>query len=353
MSAPEPAAAQPVVAEAAPASTLTLRSSAFRRGREAGWRELETLVEKAERRGVAALDVEELQRLPALYAASVSSLSVARAVALDRNMLLYLENLSLRAFLLVYGPRESPLAALRRFLTRGFPQAVRAVGWPILLAALAEIAGGVAGFRLAGGDEAWAEALIPGDLLDGRDASSTREALLTDEIFAPWPGFTEAFVVFANSLFRHNALVGLLTFGLGIMAGAPTLMLMAYQGLVFGAWLALHSNRGLTVEALGWVSIHGVTEDLAVILCGAAGLIVAKGVLFPGPSSRLDNLAREGRTAAKLVVGAVGMLFVAGLIEGGFRQLVASTPGRFGFAAVTAVLWLGYFLRAGRKGQNT
>ena len=84
-------------------------------------------------------------------------------------------------------------------------------------------------------------------------------------------------------------------------------------------------------------------------MCGAGGLVIARGVLFPGAAARLDNVAVVGRTAARLVVGAVAMFFIAGLIEGGFRQLIASTPGRFAFAAATLALWLAYFLRAGRR----
>jgi uncharacterized membrane protein SpoIIM required for sporulation len=336
-------------APGAAASSLTLRSNAFRRGREAGWRELERLVEKADRHGMGALDVEEVQRLPTLYAAAISSLSVARSIALERNMLLYLENLSLRAFLLVYGPRETLIACARDFFRRGFPQAVRASALPIMLALVAILAGVAAGYLLAKDDEAWFSALVPGDLAGGRGRASTRESLLETEIFAPWPGFAQSFVVFANFLFRHNTVVGLMTFGLGVVGGVPTLMLLVYQGLGFGAFLALHANRGLATDFLGWVAIHGVTEFGAIILCGAGGLVIAKGVLFPGPAARLDNVAAVGRTAARLAVGAVAMFFIAGLIEGGLRQLVASTPARFAFAAATLAVWLAYFLGAGRR----
>jgi hypothetical protein len=36
------------------------------------------------------------------------------------------------------------------------------------------------------------------------------------------------------------------------------------------------------------------------------------------------------------------MFFVAAILEGGFRQLVASTPGRFAVAAATALGWIAY-----------
>src|SRR5262245_44436107 len=120
---------------------IVLKSSEFRKGREAGWRELEGLVTRVERRGVRSLSLDELQRLPILYRAALSSLSVARTIALDRNLLLYLEDLALRAFLAVYGPRANPLEGLADFFGRELPAAVRSARWHILIAALALIAG--------------------------------------------------------------------------------------------------------------------------------------------------------------------------------------------------------------------
>ena len=117
-------------------------------------------------------------------------------------------------------------------------------------------------------------------------------------------------------------------------------MLLAYQGIVFGAFMGLHFNRGLLVDFLGWVSIHGVTEFGAIILCGAGGLVIAQNILFPGRHSRMDNLAAHGRSAAQFAVGAVFMFFVAGLIEGGLRQLVADTDRAFCHRALTGAAWL-------------
>src|SRR6202035_6161771 len=106
------------------------------------------------------------------------------------------------------------------------------------------------------------------------------------------------------------------------------------------AVIGLHYDRVLAVDFLGWVSIHGVTETSAVLLCGAAGLVVAEKILFPDRYSRVDSLAIHGRLAAEIAVGAVLMFFVAAILEGGFRELVASTPGRFAVAAATSVGWL-------------
>lgn len=351
----EPLAANPAlgIAQSSIARpALVLRSTEFRKGREAGWRELETILALIDKRGIKAPSADEMQRLPVLYRGVVSSLSVARAIALDRHLLRYLEDLSLRGYLAVYGPRSSALEALRAFLLRGFPAAVRAARWHIVIATLALLVGVLAGYFLVRSDEDWFRGLVPNGFGEDRSVSSTAEHLRKTEIFAPWPGFAQSFVVFANSLFRHNSVIALMSFGLGFLAGVPTILLIAYQGLILGAFIELHAKRGLFVDFMGWISIHGVTEIGALLIAGAGGLAIAEKIVFPGRLSRVDSLARYGKEAAQLGGGAVIMLFIAGLIEGGFRQLIDSTMGRFAFAAVTACLWLAYFLSGRSKAQQ-
>jgi uncharacterized membrane protein SpoIIM required for sporulation len=337
------------MSDSGPPNAIKLKSSEFRRQREAGWRELELLLERARSRGVTALAPAELERLPLLYRSALSSLSVARAIALDRYLLLYLEDLALRAFLVVYGPRTRWLEACGDFFRRGFPAAVQTARWHVLVAFLALVAGSVVGFTLTVGDEAWFSAFVPASLAGERGPSSTRDDLLTGEIAAPWPGFIDSFLVMANFLFRHNTMVGILSFSLGAAAGVPTLLLTVYQGLIFGTFVALHYNRGLAWEFIGWVSIHGVTEFGAVILSAAGGLLVAEKALFPGRFSRLESLARCSGDAARLAMGAMLMFFVAAILEGGFRQLIQSTPLRLGIGFGAGALWIWYLSRPVRQ----
>jgi uncharacterized membrane protein SpoIIM required for sporulation len=198
-------------------------------------------------------------------------------------------------------------------------------------------------------DESWFLALVPADLAGDRGPDSTAAELRKDELFKPYPGLVEAFALFANLLFDHNSLVGILIFGLGVAGGVPTILLLAYQGATLGAFLALHANRGLLIDAIGWISIHGVTEMSAMIVFGAGGLVIAQRMLFPGQSSRLESLASEGRTAARIAIGGVLMLFVAAILEGGFRQLVQPTAWRLAIGATTGMFWLVYFGLVGRR----
>jgi len=331
----------------AQAAAPALRSVEFRREREATWRELEALLAEADRRGLRRLSAEQLARLPHLYRAALSSLSVARSISLDRALTEYLENLVGRAYLVVYGTREPLRGQLAAFFAWQLPAAVRSAKWHVLIASAVVLAGAVAAFQLTSSDLDHYYTFV-GGMADGRTpASSTAE--LRAGLYDDGGGAAELLALFAAKLFSHNARIALLAFSLGFLAGLPTLLLLVYNGLTLGGFAALYHARGLGVDLWGWLLPHGVTELLAAILCGAAGLLLAHGLVFPGARTRLDSLRERGRAASAIVLGAVLMLLVAGLLEGLFRQLVTSVPVRYGVASATAAWWSFYFGFVGRR----
>jgi uncharacterized membrane protein SpoIIM required for sporulation len=328
-------------------SELRLKSVEFRRDREASWRELEAVLEAAEGRGVSRLDFRQLSRLPVLYRAVLSSLSVARAISLDRNVTGYLEGLAGRAYIAVYGVRRPLGVALAGFLARRFPGELRAHRWYLAVAAAMFVLGVASGFVMTSRDIDAYYRLVPAELAQERSPTSSVEEL-RDVLLGPG-SLAGGLNMFASFLFRHNSQVGILCFVLGFAAGLPVFYLLFTNGLVLGALASLHHQRGLGLAFWGWVLPHGVTELTAVVICGAAGLVVARALLVPGPHGRLYDLAVAGRRAGILVLGAVVMLFVAAGFEGYFRQLVHDTPIRLLTAAAMSVVWCLYFGFAGRE----
>lgn len=331
-------------------TTVRLRSLEFRREREPIWRELEALLDLAQRQGFHALAAEDVARLPHLYRATLSSLSVARAISLDRNVVDYLESLAGRAYFYVYGTRRHLREEVADFFLYRFPAGVRRCKWYVALAALFLLLGVATGFLITLDNQDRFYGFVDEAYAQGRGpASSTSElrAVLYDE-----QGLDGALTTFAAFLFTHNAKIGLLSFALGFVAGLPAILLMFTNGLVLGAFAALYHARGLSVDLWGWLLPHGITELFAVVLCGGLGLVLARAVVFPGRYTRLGNLARHGREAGVMVVGAVLLFFVAGLIEGIFRQMVTDVSVRYAVAALTAAWWLFYFGFVGRARQR-
>ena len=327
---------------------LELKSASFRAERESSWRDLERLVATVERRGVRALSANDLSRLPVLYRAALSSLSVARAISLDRNVLDYLESLSARAYLAVYGSRRHLREALSDFFGRSFPGAVRAHRWQVLLAFGLIALGALTGFALTLKDVERFYAFVEPALAQGRGPTSSTESLR--EVLYDRTGLAQALTSFAMFLFGHNARIGLFAFAVGFAGAVPAALLMFANGLALGAFAALYHSRGLSLDLWGWILPHGVTEFTAVALCGAGGIALGQALVFPGRDERLASLAARGRAAGVMAIGAVVLFFLAGLVEGIFRQLVHSVPVRYAVAAASAALWTSYFLLAGRRG---
>ena len=325
---------------------LRMPSVRFRQEREASWRALEALVDRVQRSGLSSLSPEELARLPVLYRAALSSLSVARAIALDAALLAYLNALAARAHVVLHGGREPFAPAFRRFWARTFPRAVRSLRWHTLVAVLLTGLGTGVAWRELARDPARFSDFVPPAYAQGRGPEASDEDLraVLDRKETP----RSALIHFSSFLFTHNASIGLAALGLGFAAGVPTSYLVLTNGLVLGAFGWLYGSRGLGREFWAWTLPHGVTEIWAILLCAAAGLRMGQALVFPGRRSRLASLREAGDVAGVVALGCVAMFLVAGLIEGVFRQTVGAQAIRWAVAGSTFVLWSLYFSLAGR-----
>jgi len=324
-----------------------LPSARFRIERESDWRRLEALLDRIEKGSAAALDEEELLALPTLYRATVSALSVARETSLDRALLDYLEGLSTRAYLSLYGVRGRLGPRVLDFFRHDWPLAVRDLWRETVAAALLLAAGTIAGYVLVRVDSAWFLSLA-GGMAEGRTPEASTQTLREVLYHGAKPG--DALELLAGFLFTHNAQLALVCFALGFLLAVPSSIFLITNGLTLGAFLALYASRGLAGELTGWLAIHGTTELFAIILAGSAGMRIGWAVAFPGQLSRLDGMAVAGRQAGTVMVGVVVMLFLAALLEGFARQIVTSEVLRYAVGGSMLVLWCAYFYRpAGRR----
>ena len=319
---------------------ILLRSRRFRKEREAEWRRLEELLDRVSSKSAAALSDEELVALPRAYRSTLSALSVARATSLDRNLVDYLESLCTRAYYFIYGSRSTMGERVMQFLRRDWPVSVRTIWRETLVAAVVMFAAGLVAYSLVMSDPDWFYSFMPEDLAQGRTPAASTEAL-RDTLYHD--GDEAGLSTFATFLFTHNAQVALFAFALGFAFCAPTIFLLAYNGLIIGAFVALFASRGLGFELGGWLLIHGVTELFAIVIAGGAGMRIGWAIANPGELSRLAAAAEAARSAALALAGVIVMLFAAGLLEGFGRQLITSDILRYAVAIATGLFWCAYF----------
>ncbi len=327
-------------------AAAALRSDRFRQAREGDWQRLDAIVTRLEKGSFRKVSDEDLLALPVLYRTVASSLSVARETSLDAATLGYLESLVQRAWYQVYGPRQSMGTWARRFLGGGLSKAVREI-WPDILIALAVmVAGTIVGWLLVSHDPEWYHALVPGQFADERVPGATRE-VLRGTLFGH--SNEPAMSAFAAYLFSNNAQVSILAFALGFAFGVPSLLLLVHNTGGLGAMLWLYWDKGLLLDFVGWLSVHGTTEMFAILLAGAAGLHIGRAMAFPGGRSIMTATAEAGRRAATVMAGVVLMLVVAAMLEGFARQLIDNTQGRLSVGISMLVIWCAYFFALRRR----
>ncbi len=321
-----------------------LKSYRFREERQADWVKLDRILTRAENSGVAGLSDDDMTALPRLYRQAVSSLSVARSISLDQNVIAYLESLCTRAYFFVYGARTSLGERIVSFFRRDWPGAVSRAVLPTLLSTLFLIGGWLLAFLLCLQDMEWFWTFHGhAAALDGRTPDATVE-FLRSTIYTDRSEIDDgALTAFSGYLFNNNAQIALFSFALGFAFGIPTAWLLTYNGVMIGALYAVFWDKGLGYEFTGWLMIHGVTELFAIILAGAGGFMIGGAVAFPGNRTRLASARNAGQGAANIAMGCVIMLVIAAILEGFGRQLINSDEVRYTIAGFTLLLWLAYF----------
>lgn len=326
---------------------VVVNASRFRAAHEADWERLEALITRMEKRSIRALSDDDILALPLLYRTTLSSLAVARDTSLDRGLIVYLEQLTTRAYFQIYGVQTSVWRQLGHFFARGWPEAVQSLWRETLVCVLLTLASAVVAFLLVRSDPTWFYGIIPESLAGGRDPSASAQSLRG----TLYDRQNDMLATFATYLFTHNSQVAIFAFALGFAFAVPTVLLILYNGLMLGAFFAVFAAHGLAFNLGGWLAIHGTTELFAIALAGAAGMRIGMAIAFPGRETRTESAVRAGRSAAVAMGGTVLMLAVAGLLEGIGRQTVVDDFSRYAIGGAMLAGWLAYFyMPRGRKG---
>ncbi|HEX5269776.1 MAG TPA: stage II sporulation protein M [Gemmataceae bacterium] len=312
--------------------------STFLNQRRPDWRHLEAILDRVEGSGLAVLDDDEAVEFGRLYRRAASDLNQAQAFVSGEATAQYLNDLVARCYLVIYAKTRVDVGAFVRHLVFGFPAAFRRYFGYFLLATALLALGTVFGFLASYFEPDVARAYL---LPDMPTIKPGREGPLMSG------GELAGFSAF---LFTNNVTVTLTAFALGMTLGLGTAWLMFYNGVMMGALGAIFYEAGqMTAFATG-ILPHGVIEIPSALLGGAAGFVLASGLIRARPWPRLDELARTGKEALLLVSGCLPLLAAAALLEAG----VARAPDWFldsgvklAVAAVVALLFAAYVLLLG------
>ena len=273
----------------------------------------------------------ELQELGLLYRQTASDLAIVREDNTSNQLSAYLNSLLGRAHNLIYMGHRPKINELRKFYTETYPQVFRETFPQTMLAFGIFLVTALAAFALTMHDPSFAHRMLGAQMMD----TIEKREMWTHSIVTVKP-------LAASAIMTNNLSVSFTTFALGITAGIGTAWMMVVNGLLLGVIGAATWHAGMAEQLWSFVAPHGVLELPAIFIAGGAGFEIARGMLFPGLLPRRESLALAGGRAARLVLGTIPMLIVAGTIEGFLSPSDIAVPLKFLFAAVMFAALVAY-----------
>ncbi len=113
----------------------------------------------------------------------------------------------------------------------------------------------------------------------------------------------------------NNIYVSFACFAMGILFSVGTGYMLFTNGIMLGAFQYFFYTKGLLLESVLVIWIHGTLEISAIVIAGCAGLTLGNSFLFPGTYSRGVSFVRGAKQGVKIAVGLVPVFIMAGFLE--------------------------------------
>jgi uncharacterized membrane protein SpoIIM required for sporulation len=295
------------------------------------WTRLEQLTK------VRRLDGAQSDELNALYQEVATHLSMIRSGAPDASVIGYLSALLARARTRAGSTRVLTRAALADAVVRRFPAALyRTRRW--WLGTMA------ASYAVTAVMMIW---LLNHPQVESKMMSPEQVQQLVSSEFEDYYSSSAA-SHFAAQVWTNNAYVSALCVALGVF-GLPVIYLLFQNVLnlaVVGSVMIRHHRAALF---FGMITPHGLLELTAVFVAAGTGLRLMWAWVAPGPVTRSQSLAREGRSAAGVVLGLVVVLLVSGIIEAFVTPSGLPTWARISIGVLAEIAFLSYVFVLGPR----
>src|SRR6266478_4307506 len=312
----------------------------FIKERKTVWQRLEELLARLDQMTLHRLHREEVRELGRIYRRTASDLAIARAESRDPRLVNYLNSLVIRAHGRIYRADAQGGRRIRDFVAHDFPATFRRT-WRYTATAF--------GVFLLFSMIAFFGTRLDPDFSEFAGISPFFREVVINNRTRWWESLNDANQIGSSQIFTNNIKVTFYAFALGAIFGLGTLYVLAFNGAMFGAILALTYRAGFGNDLLSFVVGHVVIELSCIFIAGGAGMLIGTALLMPGNLSRGDALKSRGMEAVRLIVGCVPLLVVPGIIEGFISPAPVPAAIKIGIGTLTGIVLYSYLFLAGRE----
>lgn len=290
----------------------------------------------------------QADRVAALYRATCEHLALARARSYPMHLIERLEGLTQRAHQAVYRRSELGLGRLGRLFRIDFPIAVRRHKNYFLAAALLfyvpTIAMGIACY------------LDPSFVLTVADAATVQnyDSMYSDAAEAVGRRSASTDWVMFGFYIKNNIGIAFQCFAAGIFLGVGSAFFLAYNGFMGGAAAGYLTWHGHANNFYSFVITHGAFELTAIVISGAAGLMLGHALLAPGRRTRAQALQHAASESVVLIYGTIAFLVIAAALEAFWSSSRWVEPGvKYAVGATCWLIVTLYLTMQGRASESS
>lgn len=277
-----------------------MREAAFHRQNAERWKQFETLLK--ERREV------DPDRLADLYVHVTDDLAYARTFYPESRTTTYLNALAAEIHQEIYRNRRERTSRIVTFWKYELPLLFHEHRRELLYAFIIFALSGVIGAVSAANDDEFIRTIL-GD----HYVNMTLENIRKGDPMAVYKGDGEIDMFLAITF--NNVRVSFVAFAMGLLMSVGTAWILFRNGIMLGAFQYFFHEHGLLWTSILSVWIHGTLEISAIVIAGAAGLVMGNSFLFPGTYTRMQSFRSGARHGAKIVIGLVPIFVAAGFLE--------------------------------------
>ncbi|MCE1180430.1 MAG: stage II sporulation protein M [Micrococcales bacterium] len=303
---------------------------AFVAAHQREWSRLEELVAKRRLTGAEADEIlDSYQRV-------ATHLSVVRSTNPDPSLVGYLSMLLARARSRSAGTRSVSWGDVGRFFAVTYPAALYRLRWWWLATLLVNV---VLAFALG-----WYFLQHPSWETSMAAPEQIRQLVEND-----FEGYYSEYAAtsFALRVWTNNFWIALLCIALGVL-GLPVVFILLQNVLNVAIMGAIMWRHGRGALFFGLILPHGLLELTSVFVAAGVGMRLFWAWVEPGPRTRAQALAEEGRTTIAVGAGLVVTLLLCGVIEAFVTPSPLPTFARVGIGVLAELAFFAYVFTLGR-----
>lgn len=280
-------------------------------------------------------DADELAKL---YIDITDELAYAKTFYPDSNLVIYLNHLASQLHSRIYQNKKENRNRISTYWMEEIPMAISKRGselkWSILIFVSAIVIG-----LFSANQEVDFVRMILGDGY----VNMTIENIKKGDPMAIYKGDSQAGMFIGIG--SNNIRVSFMAFVAGIFASIFTGIILFSNGVMVGAFVYFFIREGLFGLSFTTIMIHGTLELSAIVIAGAAGMIIGNSWMFPGTYTRTQSLVAGAKDAIKILISLIPVFIVAAFLESYVTRhyLVLGMPGRILIIGISAYYLFWYF----------